>query len=114
MALLQRRPRVELPEHLAFIRTLPCIVRGVWGVHAAHVSYPEPLLAKYAKGISSKVDDYWTVPLCEEEHRKQHSGNERKYWEGVGIDPLLYALRLYSVSGDYQSGCQIVTAARNR
>ena len=37
--------------------------------------------------------------------------NEREFWNQIGIDPILYALALYAVTGNYERGCQIVGAA---
>jgi hypothetical protein len=37
--------------------------------------------------------------------------NERRFWDGYGIDPILYALALYAISGDYEQGCRIVACA---
>lgn len=111
---MQRKPRIELPLHLVFIRRLPCLVTGRSGVEAAHIRYGELSLCKPISGMQMKPHDYWVVPLSPEEHRKQHArGNERAYWKSVGIDPLLYALRLWSVTGDYEMGCQIVAAAKS-
>ena len=109
----QRRPRIQSLGHLAFIRTLACIVCGHdLGVDAAHIRYGDPRASKPNPGLGQKPSDLWTVPLCRACHTKQHSMNERAYWESVGIDPVFYALALWAFSGDYQTCCEIVAAAR--
>ncbi len=110
---MMKQPRIHDEKHLAFIRTLPCIVSGNdVSVEAAHIRYSDLRVAKRKVGIGEKPDDRWTLPLSGEQHRKQHCGSEREFWINVGIDPVLYALALYAVSGDHERGCQIIEAAR--
>lgn len=108
----QRRPREKNNAHLAFIRTLPCIVTGMVPVEAAHIRFGEPSLGKRPVGLGERPDDKWTLPLCADQHRRQHSMNERDYWNEVGIDPLRYALKLWEASGDYEVGVKIIAKAR--
>jgi len=106
---MQKQPRRHNEKHLAFIRTLPCIVsKNNTSTEAAHIRYSDLRVAKRKVGIGEKPDDSWVLPLSSEEHHKQHTMNERQYWAQAGIDPILYALALYAVSGDYEKGCEIV------
>jgi hypothetical protein len=88
--------RVEKPAYLDFIRSLPCIVTRKEGVEAAHVSYAEPRAGKMGRGKGAKESDCWAVPLCPEEHRRQHGMDERAYWAAVGIDPVPVAAFLHA------------------
>ena len=110
---MQRQPRTHDKAHLEFVRSLPCVVSGDnISTESAHIRYSDLRVAKRKVGIGEKPDDFWTVPLSSTEHRKQHSMNERVYWQQVGIDPILIALALYAVSGDHERGCEIVANAR--
>lgn len=82
--------------YLDFIRSLPCIVTRREGVEAAHVSYAVPEYGKLGRGKGSKESDRWAVPLDPEEHRRQHTMNERDYWRSVGIDPCIVAALLFA------------------
>ena len=105
----QRQPRTHDEKHLAFIRSLPCIVsKDNTSTEAAHIRFSDLRVAKRNAGVGAKPDDFFVVPLSSTEHRKQHSMNELVYWQKVGIDPILYALALYAISGDYERGCEIV------
>lgn len=109
---MKRQPREFDPDHLAFIRTLPCVVCGDdVTVEAAHIRYVDRSVAKPMTGLGIKPDDKYTVPLCGLHHRDQHNNNEREWWETLGIDPVKKALALYAVSGDHERGCQIARAA---
>ena len=110
-----RQPRLHDEKHLQFVRTLPCIVsKDNTSTEAAHIRYSDLRVAKRKVGVGEKPDDRWVLPLSSEQHRRQHAINERTYWKLVGIDPILYALALYAVSGDYEKGCEIVfNAATN-
>lgn len=111
---MMRRPRIHNEKHLAFIRTLPCIITGdATTVEAAHIRFGDPRVDKRPTGIGEKPDDVWTLPLAGAAHRDQHKGNERRFWEFWGLDPVLYALALFAVTGDHERGCAIVAAARS-
>ena len=99
--------------HLKYIRSLACVICGDdTSVEACHIRFADASLVK-ATGIAIKPDDYWVLPMCSKHHRLQHSGNERKFWNDAGIDACLYALRLFSVSGDYEAGLAILKAANH-
>ena len=107
-----RQPRIHNEKHLAFIRGLPCIVsKDNTSTEAAHIRFSDLRVAKRKVGVGEKPDDCWTLPLSSAEHRKQHAINEREYWRRAGIDPILYALALYAISGDHERGCEIVSNA---
>lgn len=69
------------PEHLAWIRTLPCAVRGCPGIsQAAHVRM------NTGGGMGLKPPDCWTVPLCggphghhAEQHQRGHSEFDKEH-----------------------------------
>ena len=92
-------PKKEI-SYLEWIRELPCLVTGAHPVEAAHVSYPDLRFGKLGRGKGRKESDRWAIPLCPAEHRRQHSMDERAYWQSVGIDPLQVALALYGCDGD--------------
>lgn len=109
----QRRPRQEDARHLAFIRTLPCIITGEnTSVEAAHLRFTDLRVDKDQPGVGAKPDDMWVLPLSGEMHRRQHAtGNELKFWATYGIDPIFYAMALYIYSGDYERCNRIVLNA---
>lgn len=108
---MQRRPRIHLPDHLAFIRTLPCLVSGDdTSTEATHIRFSDLTVGKRQTGKAEKPDDIWTVPLSSEQHRRQHTMKEAHFWYEARIDPIKVALALYAVSGDYERGLEIVKA----
>lgn len=109
----QRAPRQKIDSHLAYLRELPCIVCGNdIETQAAHLRFSDARVAKFNAGVGQKADDFFCLPLCGQHHNEQHAmGDERKFWKRVGIDPILYALRLWSVTGNHELGCKIVAAA---
>ena len=99
---LNREPvkAVKRPAYLEWLRELPCIVTGMIGVEAAHVSTASPIHGHYGRGKGQKASDRWCLPLCPVEHRKQHGMNETAYWASVGINPHLACLILWGVYSD--------------
>jgi hypothetical protein len=105
--------RQKNDKHLDFVRGLPCLVCGdPLRSEAAHVRYADRRAAKRMTGMGEKPSDVWAVPLCDTHHRLQHQGNERKFWEGVGADPIFICLALNLVSGDNEAGEQIISSAQ--
>lgn len=57
-----------------------------------HITYAEK------RGVGSKVDDKWTVPLCRLCHTKLHNYKygEELFWSLEGIDPKEMAEELFN------------------
>lgn len=111
--LRQKNPRVKDRGHLAFIRSLPCLVSGrTDSIEAAHIRYADDAYAKRGSGMAQKPHDCWAVPLSADQHRRQHSMSEREFWIDAGIDPVLIAALLYCHSGDDNAARQVIRNAR--
>lgn len=82
--------RIRCKEHLHFVASQPCLICGRVPSHAHHVRYAQ------SRGISLKVSDEFTVPLCAIHHNQIHTtGNEREWWRERNIDPLTTAHALW-------------------
>jgi hypothetical protein len=101
MKLRYRAPRQKSEKHLAWIRTLPCLVcKAQHTCEAAHVRFSSRRHGKRAVGIGEKPDDKWAVPLCRSCHADQHRHNEREWWVERKIDPVTAAEKLWRMKGD--------------
>lgn len=103
MTLTQRQPRIEDAAHLAYIRTLPCLVCHRPGPNdPAHIRSAAPQYGKRHTGFGEKPDDKWTLPLCRHHHDEQHArGDELAWWASKGIaDPFAVAIALYASRAD--------------
>jgi hypothetical protein len=77
-------------EHLKFVASQPCLVCGRTPSDAHHIKFAE------RRAMGRKVSDRFTVPVCRLHHRELHrQGNERAWWESLGIDPLGIAAILW-------------------
>jgi hypothetical protein len=104
--------RIQNTTHLKFVRTLPCLVcADNTSTEAAHVRFADPWAAKRQTGMGEKPDDSWTVPLCGQHRKIQHTMNEREFWKSGGVDPVFVAMALYRISGDHAAGTMICEAA---
>ena len=82
--------RIRSKEHLRFVARQPCLICGRTPSHAHHIRYAQP------RGLSLKVSDEFTVPLCAIHHTENHAtGNERQWWEKHKIEPLKIASALW-------------------
>lgn len=80
-------------DHLKRLSGLPCLACGRKPSHAHHLRFAQ------ARGLGLKVSDEFTVPLCAIDHDALHrAGDERKWWEAKGIDPVPIAEALWSAS----------------
>ena len=94
-----RRVKVHAPKpdgwfrssaHLAYVRSLRCVATGGdKDVQAAHVR-------KGTDGaMGQKPSDYFTLPLTEYQHKRQHMIGEPAFYAELGIaDPILRALEI--------------------
>jgi hypothetical protein len=82
--------RIRSKQHLRFVASQPCLICGRSPSHAHHIRYAQ------SKGLSLKVSDEFTVPLCAIHHHQIHTtGKEREWWEERNVDPLVVASRLW-------------------
>lgn len=108
------KARVQDQEHLAFIRSLPCILTGR-KAEAAHLRFGSRLHGKAITGIGTKPDDRWVLPLCHDKHMEQHASGlgEPGWWRAQGIaDPLVVCMRLWEASGDRDAALRVIEDAR--
>ncbi len=85
--------RIRCKEHLRFVASQPCLICGRSPSHAHHVRYAQ------SRGLSLKVSDEFTVPLCAIHHHHIHTtGKEREWWQERNIDPLKVADALWQQS----------------
>jgi hypothetical protein len=90
--------RVRSKEHLRFVANQPCLICGRTPAHAHHVRYAQP------RGVSLKVSDEFTVPLCAIHHSENHAtGDERRWWQERAIDPIAVARSLWRESSEVRS-----------
>ena len=90
---LSEPKRVRSKEHLRFVAQQPCVICGRTPAHAHHVRYAQP------RGLSLKVSDEFTVPLCAIHHSENHTtGDERQWWREHKIDPLVVAQELWKAT----------------
>ena len=85
--------RLRSKAHLAMVASKPCLVCEGFPCHAHHVTFAQP------RGLSLKVSDEYTVPLCVLHHNELHAGhNEASWWRSQGIEPLVHARALWLVT----------------
>ena len=86
-------PREISREHKRAISRLFCIATAVrhgverYGVHVAHLRFSEARHGARNPGLQRKPDDRWTLPLCPEEHRLQHTMSESAYGPSSASTP---------------------------
>jgi hypothetical protein len=95
-----RRPRMEDPVHLKFIRTLPSCISGRSPCVAHHL-----LNVPGRRGVAMKADDMWAIPLTAEEHDQLHrecaSKTEDAWFAKYGVESHSLALFLWHNTGKH-------------
>jgi DNA recombination protein Rad52 len=85
--------RIRSKEHLRFVGSQPCLICGRAPSHPHHLRYAQ------SRGLSLKVSDEFTVPLCAIHHDHIHkTGKEKEWWQERNIDPLKVAGDLWQQS----------------
>lgn len=116
---------MEKRKHLKFIDTLPCCLCGRRaGITHHHLLRVDPsylpiaegeqdfLIPKVkSKGMGTKSDDRFTIPLCPRCHRAAHdAGNDKEFFIRNGISsPEEFALFLYEKTGNKKAACDIIS-----
>lgn len=95
-------------KHLAFVRTLPCLVCFVTAGTAHH------LLRTPERAGARRSDDRHSVPLCQKHHMALHAdGNEIEYlFTEAGIprgQSVQLSEDIYAVSGKFDQAVAIIT-----
>lgn len=86
-------PRVRDKEHLKLVAQRPCLICARTPSHAHHLTFAQ------RRGLSIKVSDEFTVPLCAVHHDECHrSGNERNWCARYALDPTQVAATLWRES----------------
>lgn len=93
----RKTARVEQPDYLKWIRSLPCVITGTRPVEAAHVSFANPAYGAHGRGKGSKVSDRWALPLSPAAHRAQHGAGEQSFWFEHGINPHVLCMSLWGL-----------------
>lgn len=85
--------RLRDKAHLMFVAIHPCLICGRQPSQAHHLTFAQK------RGLSLKVSDEFTVPLCALHHDELHRrGPERAWWEGKSINPEPIAAELWGKS----------------
>jgi hypothetical protein len=82
--------RYRNKEHLRFVAQQACLICGRKPSDPHHLTFTQP------RALGRKVSDEFVAPLCRIHHRAAHrAGDERAWWEQVGIDPVKVARELW-------------------
>ncbi len=82
--------RLRDKTHLRFVAKQPCLVCGRQPCDAHHLRFAQ------SRGLSLKVSDEFTVPLCRTHHRELHrTGRESDWWAKAGLEPISLARKLW-------------------
>ena len=82
--------RLRDKDHRRFVSAQPCVVCGRSPTDAHHLRFAQP------RALGRKVSDEFTVPVCRAHHRELHRhGDEAAWWQGIKINPLPIAHRLW-------------------
>ena len=102
------------PDYLDMVRQLPCLYCGVSPCEAAHVRFASGAFGK-ASGMGKKPDDRWALSLCADCYRlakhAQHNHGEERFWEAIGINPLLVCQSLWAQRHDFVAMQAVVMVA---
>jgi hypothetical protein len=85
--------RYRSKQHLRFVAQQPCLVCGRKPSDLHHIRTAQ------RRAFGRKVSDEYVVPLCRTHHRAAHRiGDERRFWQEVGIDALAVARKLWAAT----------------
>ena len=76
--------KIKDKKYLRWVASNPCIICQQNDCNAHHITYA------MKRGISQKVGDQYTIPLCIKHHHQLHNCgmSERDFWAKIDIDPI--------------------------
>lgn len=106
----RRPPNQKLrPLHRQFINALPCCVCGrPPPSDCAHLRISDAEHPGSGGGTAFKPPDRFCVPLCHPDHLREGTA----FWAELEADPMNLALRLWTVTGDIESGLRAIQRFR--
>lgn len=122
--LRQREPRVRDKAYLGWLHDglacVSCSVHGRYGraEHAAHIKVGFPEAGWRAFGHAEKSHDSRAAPLCASCHQhgsdaqhKNRGGDERSWWERLGVYPPDFCEALYAAFQNGEDGNAVIRKA---
>jgi ERF superfamily len=95
--------RLRDKTHLRFVAKQPCLVCGREPCDAHHLRFAQ------SRGLSLKVSDEFTVPLCRAHHRELHrTGKESDWWKKAGLEPISLARKLWLETHPLHASADVV------
>ena len=98
---MKQKP-IRSPKHLAFVRSKPCMIVNDERENCNRQARAHHLtFLKGERGMSQKVGDNWTVPICDGHHYDLHYIGEKFFWgvNGFTLDKITnYAIELWNES----------------
>lgn len=91
--------RIRDNKHLAYIRTLNCIIKDKGKycngkpIHAHHLTHVDD-----NGGMGLKTGDNYTIPICSFHHFTLHNLGEKRFWKSWGINAEKEANKLWEKS----------------
>jgi hypothetical protein len=76
------KKRWQSKQYLKYVASHPCLLCQHNETQAHHITIAEK------RGISQKVSDYYTLPLCYLHHDQLHNTGERKFWKILDLNPV--------------------------
>ena len=83
--------KLKSKKYLKWVASNKCLLCHYHECQAHHITIAEK------RGISQKVSDRLCIPLCYPHHQQLHNTGERKFWEKLDIEPVLYSTLFYSL-----------------
>jgi len=101
--ILKNKP-IRSPKHLKYVRSKPCMIKNDEGLNCnMEVVAHHTTFLKGKRGISQKVGDNYTIPICFSHHHNLHYIGEKLFWKmhDYELDQVLnYANTLWSESNE--------------
>lgn len=104
--LIPKQKPIRCEKHRRFIASLPCLMTGRYDCQAAHIRHGY-------LSMGSKPSDARCVPLNWEEHLRQHTIGEAKFW-GDKLDLAIWTSGLlWTHTGDRQKCLELIAKFQN-
>lgn len=104
-----RKREGDSRQHVAFVKSLPCLVCGRHGVDHHHLKVA---VDNQPKGMGRKHVDRWAIPACRRLHRYLEAGDDEARLIVLGISGREIAAALWRETGNTDAAERILFRAR--
>ena len=99
-----KKMTVRDEKYLSWLRTQPCVYPDCGRMDSEYMSVVPAHQSFMGRGVSIKPPDHYALPLCADDHAKEHFLGVETFWQGIDRRMLIieHLIRYIRIPKKYQ------------